>query len=88
VFYEPIIILNRIESYRVGDSLKIPKKKQRIKLPNLFQIKKTDFFKQILQSTIFNQFLFLNKVSSYSTPVIHVIDEYYTTRPYLRIKID
>ncbi len=47
---------------------------------------KTDFFKQILQSTIF-LFLFLNKVSSYSTTVIHVIDENYTTKIYLGIKI-
>jgi hypothetical protein len=50
----------RIESYRIVYSLKIPKKKQRIKLSNIFQIKiknknfgiKIDLFKKILQSTI------------------------------------
>jgi len=56
---------NRIVSHILQ---KIPEKKQRIKLSNLFQIKiknknfeiKTDFFKQILQSRIF-LFLFLKR---------------------------
>ena len=34
---------------------------------------KTNFFKQILQSSIFFIFI-LKKVSSYSAPIIHVID--------------
>ncbi len=58
----------RIESYRIVFFKNLGRKKQRIKLSNLFQIKiknknfgiKTDFFKQILLSTIF-LFLFLKK---------------------------
>jgi hypothetical protein len=45
----------------------------------------TSFFKQILQSTIF-LFLFLNKVSSYSSRQLRVLLEYYMTRRYLTIK--
>jgi hypothetical protein len=67
----------RIVSYRIFFK-NLEKKKQRIKLSNLFQISnkklnfgiKTNFFKQILQS----------KVSSYSIPIINVIDEYFTTK--------
>ena len=69
----------RSVSYRIFFK-NLEKKKQRIKLSNLFQKKikiknfgiKTDFFKQILQGTIF-LFLFLNKVSSFSTSVLRVI---------------
>jgi hypothetical protein len=69
IFFNTVILSNfrktRIVSYRIVSYRiffkNLEKKKQRIKLSNLFQIKiknknfeiKTDFFKQILQSTIF-----------------------------------
>ncbi len=84
----------RIVSYSIFFK-NLKKKKHRIKQSNLYHIKikdynfrlKTNFFKQILPSSIF--FIFIpNKVSSYSTPLIHVKDEYYTTRPYQEYKHD
>jgi hypothetical protein len=76
---------DRIESYRIFFR-NLGKKKQRIKLSNLFQIKIKILEKNWLfqtNTTKYDFFIFiLKKVSSYSTPVIHVIDEYYTTKPF------
>jgi hypothetical protein len=79
------IVSNRIVSYRIFfKNAEKETSNQTIELLSYknknFRIK-TNFFKQILQSSIFFIFI-LKKVSSYSTRLLRVLLGYYTTRPF------